>query len=256
MQPNPNGIMPEATFCRVIEDIRAFGIERVKLIGGEPTIHPRFPEMVRRLGVATKYLQLVTNAQWRDPAIAEAVIDAVDLIEISIDAGGREVFEAARRGASYDRLLQNLAHLAQLKRQKGARSTINVRLMVRPSTQSNRRAEERYYRQWADTVMPQNLLAIPQLGYTEDVYVAQHIEEGSFPRCTHPFKCLEVKWSGDMPLCGPNSYVSTDRRISLGNLSDTTMVAAWNDPRLRQYRLAHRRRDPSMMPACRGCKGI
>lgn len=249
--------MPPAIFDRVIEDVRRFKIQRVKLIGGEPTQHPHFPSMIGRLARATKYLQLVTNAQWRTQEIPEAIIDApVNLIEISIDAGGKEIFEASRLRGSYDRVLSNLQLLSKLKDRSKGKSTLNVRLMIRPSTKHHLASDTQFYKRWADTVMPQNLLEVSGLDNKVDVFTPLHVSEQTAPRCSHPFKCLEVKWDGSIPLCGPNAYAAREKRIELGNIHTTTLGSAWNSPELKTYRHAHRWRKNEDMPACQGCKGV
>ena len=249
--------MTPETFERVIEDIVRFKIQRVKLIGGEPTQHPQFTSMIGRLARATKYLQLVTNAQWRSQEVPVAIINApVSLIEVSIDAGGKEVFEASRLRGSYDRVLKNLKLLSTLKGRSTGKSTLNVRLMIRPSTKQHLASDAKFYKQWADTVMPQNLLEVSGLDNKVDVFTPLHVSEQTEPLCSHPFKCLEVKWDGSIPLCGPNAYATPDRRIELGNIHTTTLGSAWNSRELKAYRHAHRWRKSEDMPACRGCKGV
>jgi len=253
----PQGIMTESTFKRVLYNVEKFGIERVRLIGGEPTMHPQFGDFAARLAKVTKYLQLVTNAQWKKSELAEAIVRApIDLIEVSIDAGGRDQYEESRQRASYDLLLSNLKSLSDIKRETGSKSTLNIRLMVRPSNRHTIAQERELYLQWADVVMPQLVIEIKKLNNSDDTFSPLHIVEDKFPVCTLPFKAIEVKWSGDMPLCGPNDYDDKAKRIGLGNINEMTIVEAWRSAPMRQYRNAHRRRNSASMPACKGCQGI
>lgn len=257
LRSRPNGVMKDAVFERLVADVAKFNVQRVKLIGGEPTLHPKFPELIRRLAEVTPYLQLVTNGHWRNQDIPEAIIEApVQLIEISIDAGGTAVYEHSRQGGSYQAVLASLRDLAERKRLARSRSVINVRLMLRPSTAASADAERQFYQQFADTVMVQHLLEVDRQLSSSDMFEAKATAYDEYPKCTLPLKSLEVKWDGTIPICGPNGNNPNVERISLGNILTTDLQEAWHSVTLERYRSAHRTRRFDGISICQGCRGV
>ena len=250
-------MMNEEVFGKLLANLEQFKINRVCLGGGEPTLHPDFISYLERIRARTRILTIVSNGQWNDDAIPRALVrNNVDLIEVSVDTGGRELYENSRIGASYDRLKANLKKLVLFKRDYGSTSQINIRLMVRPSTEGLLRAERKYWADYADTVMPQFLIKLEEIDYATDLYYSDNVLPGHFPKCTLPFKNLQLRADGSVFLCQVSgSSIREDKRLPLGNLRTSNIQELWNHPLLKKYREAHRAHLISAMPICQGCKG-
>jgi MoaA/NifB/PqqE/SkfB family radical SAM enzyme len=256
MNLRKNGFMSPETFANLLHNIRQSGISRVRIQGGESTLHPEFGSMVRELAKSVKYLSITTNGQWIRDCIPYDLLQApFDLIEISIDAGGKDTYEASRRNGSYDRLMDNLRHLRQLRDRLGAPSLLQIRLMLRPSTRAIAQEEADRLAPLVDTVMRQYIVKIKDMDYSEDVFMPVHQATNTYPRCSVPFKNLEVKWNGDVPLCGTAANQVESKRLILGNINGSSIQSLWNGKTMKQYRWGHRMRDESKMPFCRGCTG-
>jgi MoaA/NifB/PqqE/SkfB family radical SAM enzyme len=104
--------------------------------------------------------------------------------------------------------------------------------------------------------MPQYLQVVELLNYDEDVYTPAYHYSHETPKCSMPFKHMEVLWNGDIPLCGPNWRGAEHKRLHLGNVHENTLREIWNGQIYRQYRRAHRQRIHANMPVCQGCSGI
>lgn len=76
---------------------------------------PWFVEIVR-IAAACKvpHTYFITNAQLLTEKVAEVLIECgVDQVQVSADGATRETYEYIRRGASFERLTQNLRHLTE-----------------------------------------------------------------------------------------------------------------------------------------------
>lgn len=246
----PRGMMSEATFCRLVEEVREAGVYRVALCGnGEPTLHPRFADYIGRLSAAAPWVSLTTNGQCISDDIAIATLHSARQINVTVDGASKVAYEERRVGGSFERLLENLRRLLVLKRSIGSLALINVRVML---GRSDRQLEEeilRFWRPYADVVSKQYILDFgggKARGFTP-------VSKG---RCTLPFKKLDVHWNGVVNLCG-YSWIQTGHPegVVLGNISDTTFSEMWNSSLMRQYREGHRRGMEVMIPICRGCPG-
>lgn len=81
----------------------------IDITGGEPTLYPRFNELLALLvEYGCKNIRVLTNAIIYSPAIEKALkADAVTLI-ISLDAGTKKVHEKAKGVCSYDLVWENI----------------------------------------------------------------------------------------------------------------------------------------------------
>ena len=254
--PNPRTFMSPEVVEALIASTKTFRVDRVRVGGGEPTLHPRFAEISSRLSKSGKLFSIVTNGQWRKPGIIEALVAHYHLIEISIDAGGAQVYEASRPGSDHARLMANMERLRQLRKTAKKAPHLNIRLMLRPSTEAHRADEVRLWSAYADTVMPQYIMKDPETTYAEDMYFPEQVESNSFPRCTLPFKDLQIRVNGDVPMCQitGSTKIPGKKRI-IGNVLRSPLQELWTGEVLRSIRKAHRQRDEGGMEVCRGCRG-
>ena len=248
------GLMSEETLACLVEQLPACARPRVRVVGnGEATIHPKFAQFIRALSGATRMLTLITNGQWKHEETALAILSApVHLVEVSLDGTTKEHYERSRPGANFERLLTNLVRLREL-RAKDRRTLINIRVMLRPSERADETRILGFWKGYADTVMSQYL--IDAGGRDDDVYAPVRGTD-RYPRCTLPFKVLDVHWNGNVPMCAYSGrQIGDPEGLRLGNIRSRTLMDLWNDALIRQYRRAHRDRDLSGMPICNGCFG-
>lgn len=94
-----------AQWCAAIDDLRAAGMGRASLIGGEPLLRKDVGEVIahlRRVGVHTA---MNTNGWFVEDRIED--LAGLDLVCLTLD-GPREVHDAQRHAGSYDRVLAAL----------------------------------------------------------------------------------------------------------------------------------------------------
>ncbi len=251
----PRAYMDDDVFESLLEQLDQFRIDRIRVGGGEATLHPKFAAYSSALAGRTRFLSVVTNAQWPKASIAAPLVEPYDLLEVSVDAGGAEHYEATRGGASFERLERNLAALLTERERVGSRALINIRLMVRPSSKQDERAEIDKWRSIADCVMPQYI--IEQRGESgRDTYTPVQISTKAIPRCTLPFKDISVRSTGMVPVCQVNgSDLDETARHVLGDVRTDPLEELWSGSRMHEIRTAHRDRDPGPLNFCQGCAG-
>ncbi len=86
------------------------GINKIRLTGGEPLIHPQFMEIVNSLNKyeAIKSLHLTTNAYLLDKYLAELVDTKLETLNISIDSLKRERFYDISKVDGLNRVFNNI----------------------------------------------------------------------------------------------------------------------------------------------------
>jgi MoaA/NifB/PqqE/SkfB family radical SAM enzyme len=119
--------MTWATFERIVPELpRVHNVDFTG--GGEPTINPRLPDMIRVAKEAGCAVGFSTNANRLDDALANALITlGLDWVSFSIDGATAGTYEHIRRGANFARITGLIAALHDLKR---ARHSPTPRLMA------------------------------------------------------------------------------------------------------------------------------
>jgi MoaA/NifB/PqqE/SkfB family radical SAM enzyme len=252
------GFMSEETFGRVLSQLEDMRINRVHVRGwGEPTLHPDFCRFMPMLAKQVRLVDIVTNGQWKDPAIGRALVTApVHRIDISIDVGGSDIYESARHRSSYARLERNIKDLRRFRETFGSKSKIIVRSMFRPSQTHLLREEMRLWGKYADAVMPSPLVKPAKTatgsGCQSDAYVLTASED-EYPRCYFPFNEANVSWDGAIPLCDNLVLGREKEEFSLGNIGTHSLREIWRGPEMRRLRNGHRHQINSDRKMCKGC---
>jgi MoaA/NifB/PqqE/SkfB family radical SAM enzyme len=244
------GLMSDATFARLERELQSGGVWFVALCGnGEPTLHPRFPDYVRRLARYVPNVSVTSNWQRIEDETAIASLKNAREINVSVDGSSLPVYERRRSGGSFPRLLENLRRLRELKRATGSRALINIRVMLGTEDRPYEEQTLRFWRSYGDVVSKQYIL---DLGTgTPDAFFP--VAEG---RCSLTLRKLDVHWNGVVNLCGYSwLQIGDPEGVVLGNIRDTTLAAMWNCDLIRQYREGHRYRRDDLIPICRGCPG-
>ncbi len=84
-----NSYLSLPTCLKVLCDLKAVGCHRVNLYGGEPTLHPAFPELVRTMSAMGFESLIVTNgSKLHEDAVGQAIIECRKNVQlrVSIDA--------------------------------------------------------------------------------------------------------------------------------------------------------------------------
>jgi radical SAM protein with 4Fe4S-binding SPASM domain len=162
-------------FPRLVE---GFGeIDELHLQGlGEPTMHPRFFDMVA--WASERGIRVSTNSNltlWSERRARQCVECGLYELHVSIDAATPELYERIRRGAHFPKVIRNLRRVMVARRATG--SPLRLRLVT--------------------VLMRQNLRELPaivRLAGAEDVremfvqYLCHDFEERSLPEEYRPMR--------------------------------------------------------------------
>lgn len=248
------GVMHEQTFAALLTGLAEMKIHRVHVRGwGEPTLHPQFPDFMRRLAQVVPFIDIVTNAQWRNDAVIDTLVETpVHRIDISVDVGGREHYEATRVRGDYQRLIKNLQTLRAKRDERRSKSMIIVRSMFRPSQVEAMQAERAEWAKYADAVMPAPVFRKSSRHAGGELYTLTAASD-TYPRCYFPFNELVVSWNGDVPLCDNLALGHDADEVRVGNVERHSLPAIWNGAALRRLRNAHKHGIDEDRPLCKGC---
>ncbi len=92
------GTLSEADALAVLDLLREAGTEKVTFVGGEPTLCPHLPALVRHAREIGLVTMLVTNGSRLVGAYRDALVPYLDWVSLSIDASDPELMATMGRG--------------------------------------------------------------------------------------------------------------------------------------------------------------
>jgi MoaA/NifB/PqqE/SkfB family radical SAM enzyme len=235
------GIMSVDLFRKIVDECVELGITHVRMHNyGEAFIDKRLVEKVRYAKEhGIQEVGMISNGSLITENIARGMIDArLDAINISVDASGKEVFEATRIGLKYDKVIANIERLVRLRGESGRRRPKLILSFVRQNNSADEQAFIEHWRTIADKVHVTDLHNwAGTLNSDSDV---------NYP-CYRPWLTFTVLWDGRVSLC----CADFDGKTVLGDLNTSSIREIWN---AEPYRDARRQHLESGGPdICRSC---
>jgi MoaA/NifB/PqqE/SkfB family radical SAM enzyme len=235
------GIMTFELFRKIVDECVDLGITHVRMHNyGEAFIDKQLVEKVRyakQKGI--QEVGVISNGSLITEAVARGMIDAgLDAINISVDAAGKEVFEATRLGLKYDKVIANIERLVRMRTASGKRRPKLILSFVRQNNSADEQAFIEHWRAIADKVHITDLHNWAGTLNTES--------DVNYP-CYRPWLTFTVLWDGRVSLC----CADFDGKIILGDLNTSSIRDIWN---AEPYRDARRQHLESGGPdICRAC---
>ncbi len=120
-------------FRKIARDVFPKAIFTTLSCGAESLVHPKFHSMLEIARPVSSYLKFSTNGLLLDGKLAELCVRLpVNEIIFSIDSPEKETFESIRKGASFEKLVENLKRLEEIKEKNNSAlpfTTFNLVLM-------------------------------------------------------------------------------------------------------------------------------
>lgn len=223
------GVMDMALFQKVADECAALGIGHVRMHNyGEAFVDRRLVEKVayaKQKGIPE--VGLISNGSLITEDAARGMVEAgLDAINISVDAAGKDVFEATRVGLKYDKVIANVERLLRVRSELGKRRPKLILSFVR---QNNSAEEKSFIEHWSARADKIHITDLHNwagtLNSTSDV---------TYP-CYRPWLTFTVLWDGRVSLC----CADFDGKEILGDLRTHSIQEIWNNDRYREVRRAH-----------------
>lgn len=108
-QNSKKAINADWRLVEAVGEARDLGLKAVTIVGdGEPTMHPRFVEMLDALGKMQLDIGIFTNMSTHKPDVLDALIRNCFFLRCSIDAARAEVHEKLHGTDDFDRVIANI----------------------------------------------------------------------------------------------------------------------------------------------------
>ncbi len=129
--------MPEATWKKIVDDTRGWGVTYRPFLTNEPFVDNRMPQIVRYIkeNDPTARVEFNTNGELLTEKLGAELLDAgVDIMRFSIDGFSRETYEPSRVGIDFDRVMSRVQRFLEMWDAGGHRDRVftEVRMIEVP----------------------------------------------------------------------------------------------------------------------------
>jgi len=254
----PQGFMSDEILDLIVAEVRRHPPAALRIAGwGEPLLHPRFTDHVRRIKAAGLSLKVYTNGTLLTEEMMEAFIEAgLDEIQFSMQGLTSKQYEFNRRRSNFE-LFKSKVDLAAKTRARlgGDRPFLSLLTSVLRSELEEADTQV-FIDEWSPLVDKiaidrTNLNFVRNCERVRPLLDDQAVDMTYRP-CVDIFLAIEVNYNGAIEICGQDAD-QTPEHI-LGNISEISIHEAWHSDKMNDHRQAvGRETRHAQRPICRYC---
>lgn len=202
---------------------------------GEPTLHPRFVDMItcaKEVGVAT--VQVFTNGLSMHEALARRTLEAgLDVIEFSVH-GHSQTYQDLMGNDHFEQVVQNVLRFVRLRDELGQATKVVVSAVDQPGFQPDKEAHRQFWTGRVDEVILR-----PYHSWGGRIPSDVAVDAPERRPCPQLWTRLTVGPAGKILFCF-NSWDEKESEIA-GDLMapGETIAGIWQSERYAQARAAH-----------------
>lgn len=224
-------------FRKVIDEGVPLGLRAIDLsYYNEPLLSKdlfKFIEYAHDAGVID--IMFSTNGQLLTPQKVEQLLDSgITRLMVSMDAIKQETYEQVRVGGDYKKVVSNLDHFLQRKKERNLKLPITRVSFVKTSL--NESEVDEFIDRWGPTV---DYVAVQELVEFDEIKLAltpKNIRSNFSFKCHNPWHRLTFRANGDALPCA----TLWGQQLPMGNIETTSLQDIWLSNEMREIRQIHK----------------
>lgn len=224
------GIMDMGIFRKIINQAAHFETDINLFMGGESLLHPQLMDMIRYMKQNNIPSRLYTNATLLTPEISEEMIlSGLGHITFSFDGMHKETYEDYRKGAGFEKTLENIRQFLAAKRELKQKRPFTVIQCLEFEKTLNKPALKKQFRELFDKRMVDAFTFIQPHsfgGACKDFSIAK--DRRGYSPCAFLWYSMSVMWDGTVVPCCVDMF----KKYPIGNVKDASLEELWNSDRL------------------------
>ncbi|RLA83867.1 MAG: hypothetical protein DRG78_03125 [Epsilonproteobacteria bacterium] len=216
------GYMEIELFEFILSEAKKEGITNIRLYStAEPTLHPKFGELIDLLKKDDFIISITTNA-----SLIEKNIDSlmkIDYLKFSIEGWDKESYEKYRYPLKFDKIYNNIKLFNKKRKQTQTSPSVSTNLLLTKDTDL-----EKYMNLWGDMIDDIQIhFMLEATMYKNGIFIAKKNDEildkyYDFEQqkenflCGYPFNILTIAFDGKIALCC-NDFSA---EMNIGNIKD------------------------------------
>lgn len=252
LMKSERGFMDLALFRNIISQCTGLGIGDISLHTiGEPLLCPDIIEMIKIAKKAGLRVLLSTNAVLLDKRMSERIVESgLDVIRYSIEGTDKKSYERIRRGANFEKVIDNIRYFKMIRDRHGKIPRIIINSVMMRSLLG--RAGE-FYEQWgqfSDEIFFSyigNFNQMPHKGIENELIKMERPHKRKI--CYMLWETMIVQWNGMVTAC----CMDFGNDFIVGDSNKHSLRAIWRNDAYNRIRQCHLKGDLDEFPLCNKC---
>ena len=239
------GTMTFDLFKRVIDEAQRGGTEAITLGSrGEPTLHPRLPEMLNYMSNKFIETKLITNATRLTAELAHKILQSdIDMLVYSVDADEKNLYERIRVKGNFDQVYENICGFNEIRRIHYPNSKITTRVSgVKFDAEQD---IERFIKFWTPHI---DEVGMKDAAIRWNTY-ENELNSGKESPCFDLWQNMYIWFDGIANPCDAD-YKSL---LSPGSLKTHSIKEIWTGEKMKDLRKEHRNNKRNNITPCDRC---
>ncbi len=237
------GYMKLDLLKKIIDEIEG-KIEAVTFASrGEPTLHGDLDEFLKYCDGKFLGLKLNTNATLLNEKKINSLLSSdLQSLVLSIDEKNKENYEKIRVNAKFEKIMQNLELLKNIREKNYKNSKLKIRISgVKINTDQNIEEMNKFYNEFADEIV------LVDYDPWESAY--ENSENSIDDECSELYRRMFVWHDGKVNPCDYD-YKS---KLSKWNANKDTVKSIWNSEYYNNIRNLHKLKERKKIEPCKRC---
>ncbi len=247
------GFMDFDVFKKIIDEASGFVCDVNLFHRGESLLHPEIFEMIKYAKDKGLSIRLNTNATLLDEERSYQILDSdLDFLSFSFDGYEKRVYEKIRKGADFDKTLDNILRFLSIKKRLHKNSpytTFTVIEFPNGSPGEMRKDIKKQFIKKFDSLPLNQFVTRAPHNWAGGYDKKNKISRKSFLPCTFPWYSLAIFWDGRVVPC-PQDFFG---ELALGNIEDSSLLDIWNGSKEIFLREKLSRREYEDIVPCNRC---
>ncbi len=276
----PIGTLSFKNFKRILDKLDC--LFKLHLSGqGEPFMNPDLFKMVRYANERGVIVYFTTNGTLLTKSIIENICNVeIGEIGVSIDSPKKEVYEKIRKGAKFEKVLENIKNLVETLKKRKKKTIVSLAIVLLKENLKDIEdfvllakklgikkigfqtiQEKNDYLSRYNQDIKDSVLSDLKRGIEERIKSAEKIardnnitlifDEQKSLGCIWPWRSIYITWNGYVtPCCKILDY----RKPYFGNILKDNFLDIWNGKNYQEYRVLLKERKAPI--SCKGCNMV
>lgn len=228
-------------FKDVVDQLHKEGTKAITLASrGEPTLCPTLPEMLLYLKDKFLEIKLNTNGSMLNHSLNSVIIQTVDELVFSIDAGDKETYEKLRLNGKFEKTLKNVKEFNEQRNQ-----TVSAKTHTRVSGVDVGQDKKLLIDTWGQYV---DHVGLTPCETRWDTYNNEVHAEKLTP-CEYAFERLYIWSDGSTGVCD----VDYKNLLNPGNVKNNSIKEIWHGQAYQNLRKLHVSGERGKLVPCDRC---
>ena len=211
---------------------------------GEPLLHKNLIDILKHASQYTNINHgfLTNGMQLSRDKILKILDSGVKWISVSIDGTDKTLFEKYRKGASYQKVTENMLMLSELAENYDIELSVNMTMQKEMEDQ-----ELEFVDKWIDKVDKINISPCKPLESRKSLVVDNN-KLNRIP-CYMIYETMTIFWDSNVALCCEDWF----NNENLGSIKNNSLKEIFNNDKINRIRNLHETRKFDELKLCRDC---